>query len=127
MTSTDPKINSLLVSISNFLKLAALFLGAHGFANSGVAADLELGSAAVLFLGPAGWDVWAGVWSIRKSKAVGVQAGINLTISGKTVDSKGDPISSFSPDASPPKPVTIASATEIVKDFGPASTEIAKS
>ena len=125
--STDPKINSLLVSISNFLKLVAVFLGAHGYGQSGIVANLELGSAAVLFLGPAAWDVWSLIASIRKSKAQGVQAGINLVVAGKAVDSDGAPVSKIDPDATPPKPVTLASAAEIVKDFAPPASAIQKS
>lgn len=58
-------------------------------------------------------------WIMSKvNQAKAVQAGINLTVSGQAVTTDGEKIVSLgSPDASPPKSVTTASAPEIVKNF----------
>lgn len=119
MNSTDPRIASALTALSNLIKIAGIALGSAGLITPGLNAKFEIYAGLVMVIGPALWDVWASFSGLRQGKAEGVQAGINLTVSGRTVDSEGNPISAFASDASPPKPVTLASAAQIVKTFGP--------
>lgn len=126
MATTNPSLNALLVSISNLLKLGGVALASKGLISPGIASDLEIWSGVILVVGPLVWDVWNAIQGLRKGKAVGVQAGINLTASGQAVDSQGAPISRFAADATPPKPVTLESAAEIVKTYGPAPADIGK-
>lgn len=83
---------------------------------------LEVASGSVVALGTAAWGFWSTIQNFRQAQAVGVQAGINLTVAGKALDSQGDVISRFGADAAstPPKPVTQATAATIVKEFAPA-------
>lgn len=126
MATIDPKLNALLTSVSNLIKLGGAALAAKGLISPGIASDIEIWSGLVLVVGPLVWDVWNAVQGLRKAKAVGVQAGINLTASGQAVDSEGNAISRYAPDATPPKPVTLESAAEIVKTYGPAPADIGK-
>lgn len=76
--------------------------------------------------GPMLWGVFEKLVTLKKTLAAAVQAGIELVRSGNAVDEAGDPISKFAPGASPPKPVTVASAAEIIKEYAPPSASIAK-
>lgn len=82
-------------------------------------------AGSIMVVGPILWAVVEKLVTFGRALAAAVQAGIDLTLSGKAVDSQGEPISRFSPDATPPKQVTVASATEIIKDFAPAPGAIA--
>lgn len=132
MNSTDPKVQSLLTSLSNLLKLIGTLVAGYGAVYpmaSHIATYFTITSGAILVIGPAIWDVYQTIQSIRLSKAVGVEAGIKMTVQGKAVTDEGHVISQFSAmsDATPPKPVTLETADKIVKDFGPAPSTIAKS
>ncbi len=68
------------------------------------------------------WSVWAAVQKVRQKKvaeAVGVQAGINLVTSGQALTIAGALLTVANPDMTPPRPVTLQSAAEIVKNFAP--------
>lgn len=120
-------------------KILAVFVAARGLcvAIGGALVALNLGdthaysvvmqvAGSIMVVGPIAWGIVEKLVVFGKALAVAVQAGINLTLSGKTVDEAGHPISTFSPDATPPKQVTVASAAEIVKDFAPAPASIEK-
>lgn len=83
-------------------------------------------AGSIMIVGPIIWGIVEKLVVFGKALAVAVQAGINLTLSGRTVDDAGHPITKFSPGATPPKQVTVASAAEIVKDFAPAAASIEK-
>lgn len=83
-------------------------------------------SGLVLVVGPLLWAVFEKLVTLKKTLAAAVQAGIELVRSGNAVDSEGTPISRFSPEAPPPKPVTVASAAEIIKDYAPPASTIEK-
>jgi hypothetical protein len=66
--------------------------------------------------------VWG--WFLTQiNQAKAVQAGVNLTTSGNALAADGSVITKFQADSgsTPPKPVTVASAQQIVKDFAPAT------
>jgi len=83
-------------------------------------------AGSIMVVGPILWGIFEKLVVFGRALAVAVQAGINLTLSGRTVDDAGHPISQFSPGATPPKQVTVASAAEIVKDFAPPPSTIEK-
>lgn len=115
----DPNVTKLLIAVSGLCKILGLLLVAHGLGDSKVYFWVQTVGGSVMIVGPAIWDVWMSIAGFAKARAVGVQAGINLTASGKAVADDGTVISSFSGEGTPPKPVTIATAAQIVKDFGP--------
>ena len=80
----------------------------------------------IMVLGPLCWAVFDKLVTLRKTFAAAVQAGIDLVLSGNAVDHEGKPISSLNPDATPSKPVTVASAAEIIKEYAPPPADIKK-
>lgn len=78
-------------------------------------------SGAIMVAGPMAWAIFEKLVTLKEAIAVAVQAGINLSTSGQAVDHDGKTISKFAADATPPKPVTIETAAQIVKDFAPAT------
>jgi hypothetical protein len=79
-------------------------------------------SGAVLVVGPAAWGVYTAVVRAidgRKKVAQAVQAGINLTVSGQALAADGKTVVSMNDGSTPPLPVTLATAAQIVKDFAP--------
>lgn len=84
-------------------------------------------SGAVMIVGPLLWAVFEKLVTLKKTFAAAVQAGINLATSGQAVDGKGDLISKFAPDATPPKDVTVATAAAIIKEYAPPPASISKS
>lgn len=81
-------------------------------------------SGSVMVVGPLLWAVFEKLVTLKNALAKAVQAGINLTVSGKAITDSGHVISQFSAEAessTPPKLVTKASASEIIKEFAPSS------
>ena len=74
----------------------------------------------------AAWGLWSSYQNFRKASAVGVQAGINLTVAGKALAADGKTVVAENDGTTPPLAVTIATASEIIKDFSP-TAPIAKS
>jgi hypothetical protein len=91
------------------------WLKARGFSDPNTQALIAGAAFSIL----AGIAATAYGWVLAKvNQAKAVQAGVNLSVSGQAVTTDGEKITSLgSPDASPPKPVTTASAAEIVKQF----------
>lgn len=110
---------ALFSAISNLCKVLGVLLGAHGLADSGTAFWVQLVGGSIMVIGPAVWDVWSQIRALARTKAVGVQAGINLTVSGKALASDGATLVSHNDGTTPPLPVTEATAAQIVKDFAP--------
>lgn len=118
MTSTDPRVQALFTQGRMALIAVGSGMAVLGFHNSAAYQWVMGISGIVLVVGPAIWDFIATVAALFHAQAVGVNAGINLTVSGKAVDHAGNVISKFSPDAeTPPRPPTVESAKEIVKEF----------
>jgi hypothetical protein len=118
-------------------KILAVFVAARGvlIAVGAAMIALNLGdthfysivmqvAGSIMVVGPIVWGIVEKFVVFAKALAVAVQAGMNITLSGKTVDQAGHPISAYSPDATPPKQVTVASAAEIIKDFAPSAASI---
>jgi hypothetical protein len=83
-------------------------------------------SGLVMIAGPMLWAVFEKLVTLKKTAAAAVQAGINLVRSGAAVDHEGNIMVSVGPDTSPPAPVTVQSAQQIIKDFAPAASSIEK-
>lgn len=128
LKNADPHLLGLLFAISNLLKLIGAWMIANGFGDGPAYRDIMLASGAVLIIGPGIGDVVVAIANMRRARAQGVSAGVEMTVRGAAEDADGNPISAVIADANstPPKPVTLASADKIVKDFGPTSASIAK-
>ena len=120
----DPKVTAMFSSLRNLLMVAIGILATLGLTASPEYKWTMIAAGAVGVVGPAIWDFWATIKSLLTAQAVGAAAGITMTVQGKALAEDGKVISKFSAaaDATPPKAVTVASATEIVKNFGPETT-----
>lgn len=121
MPQTDASFNAMLSSVRSLLLILASLLAAHGLASTGLYFWVQLIAGSIVAVGMALWGCWSAFVNWRKASAVGVQAGINLTVSGKAIDTAGNiiPVGTAAGNATPPKAVTISSAAQIVKDFAP--------
>lgn len=123
----NPNFNAFLTQLKLFLIVIGTLLAEQGLDHTTAYKWIMLASGSVIVIGNAGWALWSSYSNWRKAAAVGAQATLNMMASGKAVDQEGNFISKFSPDAVPPKPITVASATEIVKNFAPPAGSITKS
>lgn len=117
----NQNIISLLNSISILAKILGTLLAAHGAGDSGLAFWLQIIAGSSVVVGSAVWDIWEKIQAIRMAKAIGVQAGVNLTVAGKALAADGVSVVGVNNGTTPPKAVTIATAAQIVADFGPTS------
>lgn len=122
----NPNLNAFLTQLKLFLIVMGTLLAEQGMDHTTVYKWIMFAAGAVLVVGNAAWALWASYENWRKAAAVGVQAGINLTASGKALAEDGETVVSVNNGSTPPKPVTVETAAQIVKDFAPA-TPIAKS
>ena len=125
-----PWFSAILAALRVFLIAVGTLLAVLHYDNTSAYKWLVEAAGATMVVGGAAWGIWTAGVTLYQSIAVGVQAGINLTASGRAVTDDGKVISNFSSEAlsaTPPKQVTVATAKDIVKSFGPASSEIAKS
>ena len=105
------------------------WLNAHGFHDPNL--SLMISGAIVSVLGAAAVMIWGYINGARteaaakQAVAIGVQSGINLTIAGKALANDGSVVSK-NDGSTPPKLVTEKTAADIVANFGPAPSEIAK-
>ena len=115
----NPNLNATLSAIRALLVAIGGLLAAHGLQDSGVYQWVELGSSAVMIIGPAVWGVYEAIANWHKAAAVGVQAGVNMTVAGKALAADGTTVVTHNDGTTPPLAVTVATATQIVKDFAP--------
>lgn len=123
----NQNMTALFTSISTLCKVAGTLMAANGLASTGAYMWIQLVGGSIMVVGPAIYDVLANLWSLRKAQAVGVQAGINLTVAGAALASDGQTVVSKNDGTTPPKPVTVETAAQIVRDFGPTPSAIGKS
>lgn len=112
---TQSQFIGLLSAARTLLIAVGAILAAHGAANSTAYSWVEGGAGALLILGPAIWGVWAHLADIFQAQATGAAAGINMVASGGALDINGKLMPAA---ATPPAPVTIESAKQIVADYG---------
>lgn len=122
----NPKLNAFLAQVRVVLLLIGGYMAEQGLDHTTTYKWIMFVAGAILVLGNALWALWASFSNFWKASAVGVQAGINLTVAGKALAADGTTLVSANDGSTPPKPVTVATAAEIVKDFAPAAP-IAKS
>lgn len=115
----NPNLNATLTAIRALLMAIGGVLLDKGLGNTAAYFWIETIAGSLFVIGPGIWGVYSSIVNWRKAAAVGSQATLNMVAAGKAVDQQGEPISQFSPDATPPKAVTVASVTAIVRDFGP--------
>ena len=125
MGLTDAQLNSFLSATRAFLIALGAFLATNGYGQTPLYAHVEMAAGAILVIGPTLWGMISAVTNILKAHAIGVQAGINLTTSGKALAADGVSVVSKNDGTTPPKPVTIETAQQIVKDFAPPPSSIA--
>lgn len=95
----------------------------------GLAEATILAGSVVALGGAIGSVAWSmiEVSSVDKKIAVGVAAGINMTVQGKALAADGVTLVSKNDGATPPLQPTVATAAKIVADFGPPASTITKS
>ena len=98
------------------------WLRAHGFSDPNL--SLMISGAILSVLCTVAVFVWG--WFVSKiNQARAVSAGINLTVSGSALAADGHTVVARNDGATPPLPVTQATAPEIVKNFAPPASAIA--
>lgn len=122
----NPNLNAFLASVRSFLLILGGLMVEQGLDHTTIYKYLLLAAGSVVVVGNGAWAVWSSYSNWRKASAVGVAAGVNMAVQGKAVADDGTVISKFNGEGTPPKPVTVATAAQIVKDFAP-TEPIAKS
>ena len=122
----NPNLNATLTAIRALLMAIGGVLLDKGMGSTAAYFWIETVAGSIFVLGPAIWGVYSSIVNWRKASAVGVQAGINLTVAGKALAEDGKTVVSQNNGSTPPMPVTIATASEIVKDFAPIAPIAAK-
>ena len=114
-------------AIWSALRAAVIAVGG-GFVSYGLASQSQVTIFASLVptVAAALWGLWTAIQKARQRKtavAVGVASGINLTLQGKALAADGSVINIGDAGAAstPPKPVSVQSAQEIVANFAPAT------
>jgi hypothetical protein len=126
MDQDNAAMNGVWSSLRSFLIAigSALVTGGVITNTSPVYTWIMFASGAVLVVGPAAYGVFVNIKRVinsRKKVAEAVQAGINLTVSGQALAADGKTIVSINDGTTPPLPVTLQSAAQIVRDFAPAT------
>ena len=123
MNPNEASINALLSSVRSFLLVVSPLLAAHGLASSGLYEWVQIIAGSIVTVGMAAWGIWVAISNVikkRQAVAVGVAAGINLTIAGKALAANGITVVKANDGTTPPLPVTQTTAAAIVRDFAPA-------
>ena len=126
MNTTDPNINGILASMRILLLTIGGVMATKGLENTGAYFWIMTAAGGIMAVGSAAWGVYSSFVNFRRARAVGVQAGINMTVQGKALAEDGSVVSHVGPDTTPVKPVTLATSDKIIEDFGPPGRSIAK-
>ena len=126
VNQTDPNINGILSSIRIFLITIGGVMAGNGMENTGAYHWIMLIAGSIMVVGPAAWGVWSSFVNFRRARAVGVQAGINLVVSGQAVTPDGSVVTQLGPGTTPMKDVTLATSDQIIAKLGPVPSSIAK-
>lgn len=128
MNPNDGNVNGIFSAVRALLIAIGGVMATKGLENTGAYFWVETISGSIMIVGPAAWGVYtafANYFKARKAVAAGVQAGINLTASGKAISDSGD-IITRNDGTTPPKLVTLETAPKIVAEYAPAVSEILK-
>lgn len=123
MKSTDPRVVAWISQLRSLLMVAGTVMATLGLTASPAYQWIMIGGGIVTAVVPAVWDFIALTAALFHVQAVGVASGVAMTTQGKALASDGETvITKFGagPEATPPKPITVETATQIVKDFAPA-------
>ena len=121
--SKEASISAAFASVKNILLVIGGIMAANGLASSGLYFWLQIVTGSIMVVGPALWTIYTSFQDAARKRimeARAVQAGINLTVSGNALAEDGVTLINVSAGSTPPKPVTLATAAEIIKTFGPA-------
>lgn len=116
--------NQVKTSVRFLLFFAGAWLADHHYIPANDVNDLV---SALLVIGPLVWAWLDNIIKARQARirdAVAVQAGINLTTSGKALASDGKTILTQNGGTTPPLPVTVQTGQQIIKDLGPAAATV---
>lgn len=126
MDSTSVTQDQFLTSLRYLIATGGAYAAGKGWINSELTNNLLVVAS---ILGPLAWGLYVNWQKSQQTKlatAIGVQAGISMTVQGKALDENGAVVSKIGPDTTPVKLVTLATAPEIVANFGPDAATIAK-
>jgi hypothetical protein len=127
MNQTDPNFNAVLTQVQALLICVGTVMAKAGFENTSSYKWVMLGSGSIVAVGSALWGVYNALVNLRRARAVGVQASLNMVQAGKALTSDGQIVTQIGPDTTPFKPATLQTSDQIVADFGPKASAIAKS
>lgn len=119
MNPTSITQDQFLTSLRYLIVWAGAYATGRGYISSETLGNIVTISAV---LGPLAWGLYVNWQKSQQTKiatAAGVQAGINLTVASSALDVNNNPIRVGG--GFPAKPVTLATAPDIVKNFGPAA------
>lgn len=117
---TQTQFVALLSAMRQVLLVLGTVLAGKGLTDSGVYFWIETIAGVLLVIPAAAWELYDAVMNIFKAHAVGAQSAINMVAAGAALGADGTTLKLTGDAAStPPKPVTLATAAEIVKDFAP--------
>ena len=115
----NPALNAFLSNVRILLVILGGLMVELGIDHLPEYKWIMIAAGSITVLGNAVWAAWSSFMNWRKAAAVGVAAGINLTVQGKALAADGVSVVSANDGSTPPLPVTIATAAEIVKEFAP--------
>lgn len=116
-----------LTSVRYLLFTAGTWMASHGYIQE---ASINTMLSVALIAGPLAWaylNNWLKNHKGAAEKAAAVQAGIELVTQGKALAADGTTLVTVSSGMTPPKPVTVETAKEIIRDFAPDPKAVAKS
>lgn len=123
----DPNLNAALGQVRVILLIVAGILADEGFGHTGLYKIILVAAGSVVALGSALWAFYNSLVNFRKARAVGVQAALNMVQAGKAIDVNGQVVSKIGAGTTPFKEATVKSSEEIIANFGPKPSDIAKS
>lgn len=121
----NPNITAVFAAARGVLIAVGAIMAYMNLGDTRAYALVLQAAGAIMIVGPMAWAVFEKLVTLKRAIAAAVQAGINLTVSGSAVAKDGS-IVDKNDGTIPPKPVTLETAQEIVKDFAPSPRSITK-
>lgn len=128
----NPAIDSLIryglvAALAGVTGIIGSWLNRHGMTDPNLLVMISGGIASLLgALVMAAWGILrsADIGKIIAVKeAAAVQAGVNMTVAGQALDTNGNVVSK-NDGTTPPKPVTVETAKEIIANFAPPAASV---
>lgn len=126
MTPNNPQLNTLLSALRVLLLVIGAVLARDHMDGTSLYHYVMLAAGCVIDVGAAAWALYVASVGFLRTRAAAVQAGINLVSQGAALTANGAVVDRLD-GSTPPKLVTLVTSEEIIKNFGPAAAQIAKS